>query len=132
MRRFMQTFVLAPKNIKNYYVINDIFRYQDEVFDETTEDTSTGITEDQIREMKEKSRVTVQEAAAKERASAPVPPVEMIKEPRSQGHSNGIQHDGEPLPSKVEPEGHNVEDCQDPATLTSPPAAALLTGNHRN
>ena len=33
--------------------------------------------------MKENAAVTVQEAAAKERA--PVPPVEMIKEPRSQG-----------------------------------------------
>ena len=79
----MQTFVLAPKNIKNYYVINDIFRYQDEVIDETTEDTST---EDQIREMKKNAAVTVEEAATKEKTSAPAaPPVEMIKEPRSQG-----------------------------------------------
>ena len=28
MRRFMQTFVLAPQSPKKYYVINDIFRYQ--------------------------------------------------------------------------------------------------------
>lgn len=32
MRRFMQTFVLAPQSPKKYYVHNDIFRYQDEVF----------------------------------------------------------------------------------------------------
>ena len=32
MRRFMQTFVLAPQSIKKYYVHNDIFRYQDEVW----------------------------------------------------------------------------------------------------
>lgn len=32
MRRFMQTFVLAPQSAKKYYVYNDIFRYQDEVF----------------------------------------------------------------------------------------------------
>lgn len=32
MRRFMQTFVLAPQSPKKYYVYNDIFRYQDEVF----------------------------------------------------------------------------------------------------
>jgi len=32
MRRFMQTFVLAPQTPKKYYVYNDIFRYQDEVF----------------------------------------------------------------------------------------------------
>ena len=31
MRRFMQTFVLAPQSPKKYYVHNDIFRYQDEV-----------------------------------------------------------------------------------------------------
>ena len=28
MRRFMQTFVLAPQSPKKYYVHNDIFRYQ--------------------------------------------------------------------------------------------------------
>ncbi len=31
MRRFMQTFVLAPQSPKKYYGHNDIFRYQDEV-----------------------------------------------------------------------------------------------------
>ncbi|XP_071808296.1 LOW QUALITY PROTEIN: ras GTPase-activating protein-binding protein 2-like [Asterias amurensis] len=35
MRRFMQTFVLAPQSAKKYYVRNDIFRYQDEVFNDT-------------------------------------------------------------------------------------------------
>lgn len=35
MRRFMQTFVLAQQSPKNYYVYNDIFRYQDEVFSDT-------------------------------------------------------------------------------------------------
>lgn len=37
MRRFMQTFVLAPQSPKKYYVRNDIFRYQDEVFNEEEE-----------------------------------------------------------------------------------------------
>jgi Ras GTPase-activating protein-binding protein 1 len=32
MRRFMQTFVLARQSPKMFYVHNDIFRYQDEVF----------------------------------------------------------------------------------------------------
>ena len=31
MRPFMQTFVLAPQTTHNYYVYNDIFRYQDDV-----------------------------------------------------------------------------------------------------
>lgn len=32
MRRFMQTFVLGPQGPKKFYLRNDIFRYQDEVF----------------------------------------------------------------------------------------------------
>eukprot|EP00094_Tigriopus_californicus_P006742 TCALIF_06493-PA protein Name:"Similar to G3BP2 Ras GTPase-activating protein-binding protein 2 (Pongo abelii)" AED:0.24 eAED:0.24 QI:0/0.75/0.4/1/1/1/5/0/677 len=39
MRRFMQTFVLAPQSRKKYYVHNDIFRYQDEVYGD--EDSSS-------------------------------------------------------------------------------------------
>jgi len=38
MRRFMQTFVLAPQTPNKYYVHNDIFRYQDEVFHDESED----------------------------------------------------------------------------------------------
>ncbi|XP_074647061.1 ras GTPase-activating protein-binding protein 2-like [Tubulanus polymorphus] len=38
MRRFMQTFVLAPQSPKKYYVHNDIFRYQDEVFSDSDEE----------------------------------------------------------------------------------------------
>ena len=41
MRRFMQTFVLAPQSPKKYYVHNDIFRYQDEVFHDSDNDTET-------------------------------------------------------------------------------------------
>lgn len=44
MRRFMQTFVLVPQSPKKYYVHNDIFRYQDEVFHDT--DTDTEIQEE--------------------------------------------------------------------------------------
>ena len=46
MRRFMQTFVLAHQNPKQYYVHNDIFRYQDEVFqeDESEDEGDTDIT----------------------------------------------------------------------------------------
>ncbi|XP_018015264.2 ras GTPase-activating protein-binding protein 2 [Hyalella azteca] len=32
MQRFMQTFVLAPQSNKKYYVLNDIFRYLDQVW----------------------------------------------------------------------------------------------------
>ncbi|KAK2704180.1 ras GTPase-activating protein-binding protein 1-like [Artemia franciscana] len=44
MRRFMQTFVLATQAARKYYVRNDIFRYQDEVFN--NEDASDSGRED--------------------------------------------------------------------------------------
>lgn len=43
MRRFMQTFVLAPQSPKKYYVANDVFRYQDEVFIDEEEDESEDV-----------------------------------------------------------------------------------------
>ncbi len=42
MRAFVQTFVLAPKSPKKYYVHNDIFRYQDEDLAESEVNDSTG------------------------------------------------------------------------------------------
>lgn len=39
MRRFMQTFVLVAQSPKKYYVHNDIFRYQDEVFADAESDS---------------------------------------------------------------------------------------------
>lgn len=37
-RKFMQTFVLAQQEPKKYHVVNDIFRYQDETFEDTEND----------------------------------------------------------------------------------------------
>jgi len=51
MRRFMQTFVLAPQSPKKYYVHNDIFRYQDEVFnDEDVDNVGTADTSNTSRD----------------------------------------------------------------------------------
>ncbi|KAH9361447.1 hypothetical protein HPB48_003879 [Haemaphysalis longicornis] len=47
MRRFMQTFVLAPQQPLKYYVRNDIFRYQDEVFTEEEEEDDTSSAQQQ-------------------------------------------------------------------------------------
>lgn len=44
MRRFFQTFILAPRSPTHYYVRNDIFRYQDEVFFDDDE----GYTEENL------------------------------------------------------------------------------------
>ncbi|CAF3962404.1 unnamed protein product [Rotaria sp. Silwood1] len=38
IRRFMQTFVLTPRQPKKYYVQNDSFHYQDEVFDDGSDE----------------------------------------------------------------------------------------------
>uniref|UniRef100_A0A915K2M6 Uncharacterized protein n=1 Tax=Romanomermis culicivorax TaxID=13658 RepID=A0A915K2M6_ROMCU len=38
-RRFAQTFVLAPQSEKKYYVLNNIFRYLDELFDKEADKT---------------------------------------------------------------------------------------------
>lgn len=43
MRRFMQTFVLAPQSPKRYYVRNDVFHYQDEVFTDDDGDRDTPV-----------------------------------------------------------------------------------------
>jgi len=54
MRRFMQTFVLVPQTPKKFYVHNDIFRYQDEVFheeDESEEDRKKSFITDPRQEI---------------------------------------------------------------------------------
>merc|ERR1712136_503226 len=46
MRKFMQTFVLAQQDVKRYNVFNDIFRYQDETFEDTeVEESANGTGE---------------------------------------------------------------------------------------
>lgn len=55
MRRFTQTFVLAAQSPKKYYVHNDIFRYQDEVFTDEECDPESGRSEaeeDMVRNLK--------------------------------------------------------------------------------
>jgi len=48
MRPFVQTFVLASQSAKKYYVHNDIFRYQDDLFHGNGPTTDAGFTEQQI------------------------------------------------------------------------------------
>lgn len=43
MRRFMQTFILAPTGPKKYFVQRDIFRYQDEVFTDVDSTSSSDV-----------------------------------------------------------------------------------------
>ena len=49
MRRFMQTFILVQLSARKYYVRNDIFRYQDQVFgadEEEVDDATSKVAED--------------------------------------------------------------------------------------
>uniref|UniRef100_A0A673W2F5 GTPase activating protein (SH3 domain) binding protein 1 n=1 Tax=Salmo trutta TaxID=8032 RepID=A0A673W2F5_SALTR len=67
MRKFMQTFVLAPEGTvtNKFYVHNDVFRYQDEVFGDSDSEPPEESDED-VEEMEERvpSPEVVQEEAA--------------------------------------------------------------------
>uniref|UniRef100_A0A673ZTE3 GTPase activating protein (SH3 domain) binding protein 1 n=1 Tax=Salmo trutta TaxID=8032 RepID=A0A673ZTE3_SALTR len=67
MRKFMQTFVLAPEGTvaNKFYVHNDVFRYQDEVFGDSDSEPPEESDED-VEEMEERvpsPEVTQEEAA---------------------------------------------------------------------
>lgn len=63
MRRFMQTFVLAPQQPLKYYVRNDIFRYQDEVFTEEEEEEESSTAGQQVPEESPEQLMTHHPAA---------------------------------------------------------------------
>jgi len=117
MRRFMQTFVLAPQSPKKYYVHNDIFRYQDEVFNEG-EDTLGGniSTEDQIGELKE---------IAQESLNAAVKQVEpkmdsaTIPAPQHTNGSNNFEPENQAAMEVEEP----VNEWKEPALQSQPVAS---------
>nr|XP_046152100.1 ras GTPase-activating protein-binding protein 1-like isoform X2 [Oncorhynchus gorbuscha] len=68
MRKFMQTFVLAPEGTvtNKFYVHNDVFRYQDEVFGDSDSEPPEESDED-VEEMEE--RVPSPEVAQEEAAA---------------------------------------------------------------
>ncbi|KAL5283591.1 G3BP2 family protein [Megaselia abdita] len=69
MRRFTQTFVLAAQSPKNYYVHNDIFRYQDCFEDEN--DVESRSENDDEQDNSESSKITETGNTA---GGTPVPP----------------------------------------------------------
>ncbi|XP_071402506.1 ras GTPase-activating protein-binding protein 1 [Centroberyx affinis] len=68
MRKFMQTFVLAPEGTvaNKFYVHNDVFRYQDEVFGDSDSEPPEE-SEDEVEEMEE--RVPSPDVAQEESAA---------------------------------------------------------------
>ncbi|XP_019901209.1 ras GTPase-activating protein-binding protein 1 isoform X1 [Esox lucius] len=69
MRKFMQTFVLAPEGTvaNKFYVHNDVFRYQDEVFGDSDSEPPEAESDEDVEEMEE--RVPSPEVAQEEAAS---------------------------------------------------------------
>ncbi|XP_067903045.1 ras GTPase-activating protein-binding protein 2-like isoform X2 [Heterodontus francisci] len=125
MRKFMQTFVLAPEgSVPNkFYVHNDIFRYQDEVFDSDAE-------------LEEESEEEVEEEP-EERQLSPEPVQENTNNTYYEAHavSNGVEEaleepapEAEPEPEskteeiKPEPElaEKNVEELEEKAPSPAP------------
>ncbi|KAE8630874.1 hypothetical protein XENTR_v10000998 [Xenopus tropicalis] len=95
MRKFMQTFVLAPEgSVPNkFYVHNDIFRYEDEVFG------------DSEAEMDEESEEEVEEEQ-EERQPSPEPAQENTNNAYYEPHpvSNGVEEPLEEPVNEPEPE----------------------------
>ncbi|XP_056424263.1 ras GTPase-activating protein-binding protein 2 isoform X1 [Hyla sarda] len=126
MRKFMQTFVLAPEgSVPNkFYVHNDIFRYEDEVFG------------DSEAEMDEESEEEVEEEQ-EERQPSPEPVQDNTNNAYYDAHpvSNGVEesleepiNEPEPEPEpevkeeiKPEQEEKNIEELEEKSP-TPPPA----------
>lgn len=98
MRRFMQTFVLAPEGsaVNKFYVHNDIFRYEEEVFG----DSEAELGESEEEEVEEEQVETLASPdPAPDRPSSstyyepPAPPV-----------SNGVEEQQEEAVPEAEPE----------------------------
>ncbi|XP_070544772.1 ras GTPase-activating protein-binding protein 2-like [Ptychodera flava] len=115
MRRFMQTFVLAPQSPKKYYVHNDIFRYQDEVFnDEDEPDNQEGSP--------------VESEGEAEEVLLDSPPVEAVQDPTVTSFydthpvSNGtVEDNSQPVQVVAKPaETEEIVDMSPTTTQTAP------------
>lgn len=106
LRRFVQTFVLAAQSAKKYYVHNDIFRYQDEVFRDSSDGAHNAVlfVEQQGHETIEALKdVTAPHGAGcngnvipiEQQMTTPVVPVshyETVITEQSTNLSNGVNH----------------------------------------
>ncbi len=95
LRRFMQTFVLAPQSHKKYYVHNDIFRYQDEVFGDSVSGGGEEAPGDAaVVAAPSPPTVSVDPASRppqpQQQQQQPQQPVQMQPQPKSNGHEIGV------------------------------------------
>ncbi|XP_078263737.1 ras GTPase-activating protein-binding protein 2 isoform X3 [Rhinoraja longicauda] len=116
MRKFMQTFVLAPEgSVPNkFYVHNDIFRYQDEVFDSDAE-------------LEEESEEEVEEEPEEPQLS-PEPVQENTNNTYYESHpvSNGVEESLEEPAAEPEPEPESKAEEVKPAPELVENAAVAL------
>ncbi|CAK6976672.1 ras GTPase-activating protein-binding protein 1 [Scomber scombrus] len=107
MRKFMQTFVLAPEGTvaNKFYVHNDVFRYQDEVFGDSDSEPPEE-SEDEVEEIEE--RVPSPDVVQEE--SAPFYDPSPCSEPTVPGDDEEAAASPEPEPeAEKEPEAAVVE-----------------------
>uniref|UniRef100_G3PXB8 GTPase activating protein (SH3 domain) binding protein 1 n=1 Tax=Gasterosteus aculeatus aculeatus TaxID=481459 RepID=G3PXB8_GASAC len=104
MRKFMQTFVLAPEGTvaNKFYVHNDVFRYQDEVFSDSDSEAPEE-SEDEVEDIEE--RVPSPDIAHEESASFYAPTA--CSEPAIPGDDEDEEEEeeeGEAAAASPEPE----------------------------
>ncbi|KAK2904528.1 hypothetical protein Q8A73_011185 [Channa argus] len=105
MRKFMQTFVLAPEGTvaNKFYVHNDVFRYQDEVFGDSDSEPPEE-SEDEVEEIEE--RVPSPDVAPEE--STPFYDSTACSEPAGPADEEEVAAAASPEP---EPEVEKVEEA---------------------
>ncbi|XP_068428215.1 ras GTPase-activating protein-binding protein 1 [Clinocottus analis] len=121
MRKFMQTFVLAPEGTvaNKFYVHNDVFRYQDEVFGDSDSEPPEE-SEDEVEEIEE--RIPSPDVAPEESASFydPTP----CSEPTVPGDDDDEEEEEEVASPEAESEKElDVVELK-PETTPTPTAAA--------
>ncbi|KAM4747704.1 ras GTPase-activating protein-binding protein 1 isoform 2-T2 [Rhinophrynus dorsalis] len=145
MRRFMQTFVLAPEGsvANKFYVHNDIFRYQDEVFcDSDTEPPEE--SDEEVEEPEERQQspevVATDEGAYYEQSGSnndlDEPLDEQVveaepepePEPEQEPEPEIVEEKCEPVPEEPAPEEEEEEETvaeKSPSPLPADPAPAV-------
>ncbi|XP_026991643.1 ras GTPase-activating protein-binding protein 1 isoform X3 [Tachysurus fulvidraco] len=118
MRKFMQTFVLAPEGTvaNKFYVHNDIFRYQDEVFGDSDSEPPEE-SEEEVEELEDRvnsPEVQQEETAAFYEQSPCV-------EPEATQEEVSVTPEPQPEPEpEMEPEAAVVELKQESASQVEP------------
>ncbi|KAI0217018.1 Ras GTPase-activating protein-binding protein 2 [Lamellibrachia satsuma] len=118
MRRFMQTFVLAPQSPKKYYVHNDIFRYQDEVFHDN--DNETEIQDEAVDSEPDNVETGSQLEMAPEPSVSP-----FYEQQEVQSMSNGNMHIEESVEPVSAPSSVDTEKLMEQPEVPEQPTVML-------